>query len=323
MSGSFRLSSSERIEVVKWYAIYQNAAEFVRQFPHRFDRDPPTRKVILDLVRKFDKTGSVEDVARPGRSRSVTTAMSRERVRLNFQQNPESSTRRATVELNLSRTSLRRMMKRCEFADTFLNLIAADSSFLNRIVWSDEAIFKLNGHVNRHNCVYYGMENPLVVITEEMNALRITVWAGIWSGGIIGPFFFYGNVTADNYLDMLEENIVPAIEKEMNLDETFYMHDGAPAHYARSVRQFLEDTFPDRWIGRRGWIEWPARSPDLTPTDFFLWSVIKDRVYAIRPPNLQTLEDAIITDMRFKTYQRSYVALLVSQCSRGFSFAKI
>ncbi|CAF3393782.1 unnamed protein product [Rotaria socialis] len=141
------------------------------------------------------------------------------------------------------------------------------------------------------------MENPLVVITEEMNALRITVWAGIWSGGIIGPFFFYGNVTADNYLDMLEENIVPAIEKEMNLDETFYMHDGAPAHYARSVRQFLEDTFPDRWIGRRGWIEWPARSPDLTPTDFFLWSVIKDRVYAIRPPNLQTLEDAIITDM--------------------------
>jgi hypothetical protein len=58
--------------------------------------------------------------------------------------------------VNLSRTSLRRMMKelclkpyrlqllhalnehdsdrRCEFAETFLNLIAADSSFLNRIV---------------------------------------------------------------------------------------------------------------------------------------------------------------------------------------------
>jgi hypothetical protein len=121
--------------------------------------------------------------------------------------------------------------RRCEFADTFLNLIAADSSFLNRIVWSDEAIFKLNGHVNGHNCVYYAVENPHIVITEEMNAPGITLWAGIWSGGIIGPFFFYDNVTADNYLDMLEENIVPAIEKEMNLDETFYMHDGAPAHY--------------------------------------------------------------------------------------------
>jgi hypothetical protein len=97
---------------------------------------------------------------------------------------------------------------------------------------------------------------------------------------------------------MLEENIVPAIEKEMNLDETFYMHDGAPAHYAQSVRQFLDDTFPDQWIGRRGWIEWPARFPDLTPTDFFLWSVIKDRVYIMKPPNLQTLEDAIITEMQ-------------------------
>lgn len=276
MSGSFRLSSSERIEVV-------------RQFQHRFDREPPTRKAILDLVRKFDKTGSVEDVARPSRSRSVSTDENRKRVRVNFQQNSESSTRRAALELNLSRTSLRRMMKelglkpyrpqllhalneddpdrRCEFAD---------SSFLNRIVWSDEAIFKLNGHVNRHNCIYYAVENPHIVINEEMNAPGITVWAGILSGGIIGPFFFYDNVTADNYLDMLEENIVPAIEKEMNLDETF----------------------PDRWIGRRGWIECPVGSPDLTPTDFFLWSVIKDRVYATKPPNLQTLEDAIITEMQ-------------------------
>jgi hypothetical protein len=182
---------------VKWYAIYQNAAEVVRQFQHRFDREPPTRKAILDLVRKFDETGSVEDVARPGRFRSVSTDENRERVRVNFQQNPESSTRRAALELNLSRTSFRRMMKelglkpyrlqllhalneddpdrRCEFADTFLNLIAADSSFLNRIVWSDEAIFKLNGHVNRHNCVYYAVENPHIVITEEMNAPGITV----------------------------------------------------------------------------------------------------------------------------------------------------
>lgn len=291
MNRSYRLSSPEKIEVVKWHAIYQNAAEVARQFQHRFDRSPSTRKAIWDLVRKFDKTGSVQEAPRSGRSRSVSTDANRERIRAAFEENPQTSTRRAALELNLSRSSLIRMMKelglkpyrpqllhalneddpdrRCEFVDTFLNLIAADSSFLSRIVWTDEAIFKLNGHVNRHNCVYYAVENPHVIITEEMNAPGVIVWAGIWVGGIIGPFFFHDNITADSYLEMLQEDIVPGIASKMHLHETFFMHDGAPAHYARSVREFLDDTFPNRWIGRCGWVDWPARSPDLTPTDFF------------------------------------------------------
>ncbi|CAF4797591.1 unnamed protein product, partial [Rotaria sp. Silwood2] len=50
--------------------------------------------------------------------------------------------------------------------------------------------------------------------------------------------------------------------------------------------------------GRRGPLDWPARSPDLTPTDFFLWPVIKDRVYATKPQNIQALNDAITTEMQ-------------------------
>nr|CAI5833004.1 unnamed protein product [Callosobruchus analis] len=34
-----------------------------------------------------------------------------------------------------------------------------------------------------------------------------------------------------------------------------------------------------QWIGRRGPIEFPPRSPDLTPLDFFLWGTVKDEVY--------------------------------------------
>ena len=320
MSGSFRLSVREKTEIVKWYAIYQNAAEVARQFHQCFGRTPLTSKNILSLVRKFDETGSLEDRPRSGRPRSISTDENKERVRSTFEENPATSTRRASLELNLSRSSLQRMMKelglkpyrpqllhslneddpdrRCEFADTFLNLLADDSSLLNRIVWTDEANFKLNGHVNRHNCVYYAVENPHVIITQEMNSPGITVWAGIWVGGIIGPFFFDGNVTADSYLEMLRKDIVTSISSQMDLEDVVYMHDGAPAHYARSVRHFLDKTFPDSWIGRRGWIDWPARSPDLTPTDFFLWGVIKERVYATKPQDLQALKDAIRTEIR-------------------------
>ena len=45
------------------------------------------------------------------------------------------------------------------------------------------------------------------------------------------------------------------------------------------MRNKLDEKLPGRWIGRRGPIEWPARSPDLTPLDFFFWGFIKDKVY--------------------------------------------
>lgn len=67
-------------------------------------------------------------------------------------------------------------------------------------------------------------------------------------------------------------------------ERMIYQHDGAPPHTAGEVVNILNDMFPNRWIGRNGPVEWPARSPDLTPLDFFLWGYVKDRVY--RTPNI-------------------------------------
>ncbi len=65
--------------------------------------------------------------------------------------------------------------RRREFADIFLNLVGGVSLLPDRILWADEAIFKLNGHVNRHNCVYYAAENPHLLITREMNTPGVTL----------------------------------------------------------------------------------------------------------------------------------------------------
>ncbi|GFW06265.1 uncharacterized protein TNCV_37401 [Trichonephila clavipes] len=35
-----------------------------------------------------------------------------------------------------------------------------------------------------------------------------------------------------------------------------------------------------RWIGRGGPVNWPARSPDLSCLDFFIWGHMKSFVYA-------------------------------------------
>lgn len=71
-----------------------------------------------------------------------------------------------------------------------------------------------------------------------------------------------------------------------------------PPHYAVNVRRYLNEVFPRRWIGRRGPIEWPPRSPDLTPLDFFLWGYLKNRVYINRPNNLEELKQRIRDEIR-------------------------
>lgn len=52
------------------------------------------------------------------------------------------------------------------------------------------------------------------------------------------------------------------------------MQDDGPGHYARVVRDWLDDNFSGRWIGR---------SPDLTPADYLLWGYLKNIVYKNKP----------------------------------------
>jgi hypothetical protein len=65
---------------------------------------------------------------------------------------------------------------------------------LDNIIWSDEACFKLSGHVNRHNCMYWADENPHFTIMSQLNQPGVTVWGALSSEGVVGPVFFDGTV---------------------------------------------------------------------------------------------------------------------------------
>jgi len=98
---------------------------------------------------------------------------------------------------------------------------------------------------------------------------------------LIGPFILDDHMTGQNYLDSLQ-NELPKQLKEIPVATRiamYFQHDGAPSHYTRHVMQHLNDTFPNRWIGRVSTINWPPRSPDLTPLDFSLWGLMKSEVY--------------------------------------------
>ena len=85
--------------------------------------------------------------------------------------------------------------------------------------------------------------------------------------------------------------LVKCLTYKPNFDELFFQQDGAPPHYALRVRDYLNEVFPQRWIGGRGSIEWPPRSPDLTPMDFFFGGVVKNKVYEKNSETVHELKD--------------------------------
>ena len=44
-------------------------------------------------------------------------------------------------------------------------------------------------------------------------------------------------------------------------------------------------------------IEWPPRSPDLTPCDYFLWGHLKNKVYATPPISVDNLRICITAEV--------------------------
>ena len=67
--------------------------------------------------------------------------------------------------------------------------------------------------------------------------------------------------------------------------------DGATCHTSNaSVREIESFFFKDRIISKT---LWPPRSPDLTPVDFFLWDLLKSKVYKNAPRTIEQLKDAI------------------------------
>ena len=183
--------------------------------------------------------------------------------------------------------------RRIQFAEWVLHSIEDDNRFLTTLMFSDEAIFHLDGRINKQNSRVWSSENPRSYREQPLHSEKVVVWAALSHRGVTGPFFFNGNVTGETYMAMLKNFLWPQLINLSEINDLRFMHDGAPPHFALPVRQWLDEVFPSRWIGRRGPTEWPARSPDLTPLDFYLWGHLKQVVYARRPRTIENLKDFI------------------------------
>ncbi|XP_054283494.1 uncharacterized protein LOC129000557 [Macrosteles quadrilineatus] len=90
---------------------------------------------------------------------------------------------------------------------------------------------------------------------------------------------------------MLRDVFVPQLnELEVDLESVWFQQDGATCHTANDTIGLLAETFGERIISFRRSVNWPPRSCDIAPTDFFLWGYVKSQIYADEPQTLNDLE---------------------------------
>ena len=293
----------------------------------------PTRSTILAIHQKAIESGDLCDRSRSGRPRSVRSPTNVTAVLEAYGDSPTMSTRQASAQIGVSQRTIQRILHaeglhpyklqllqeisdedcadRLTFCEEMLNAVQHDESLLSHILWTDEAHFHLSGEVNRHNCRYWSKENPEYTSSAPLHSPKTTVWCGIWSGGIVGPIFFDATVTGISYLSMLKEHLLPRLQKisQFTSGQLWFMHDGAPPHWSTAVRNWLNDIFDQQWIGRGGPMSWPARSPDLTPCDFYLWGDLKRRVYSCKVTSITQLKQRIIAEIAMTSHEALQAAV--------------
>ncbi|GFW64566.1 uncharacterized protein TNCV_3513881 [Trichonephila clavipes] len=179
------------------------------------------------------------------------------------------------------------------FVEWAQNEIAVVPDFHKRILFSDEAHFWLNGYVNKQNCCIWSEADPQVYVETPLHPEKLTVWCALWAGGIIGPYFFKNDeghnitVNGDRFRAMITNFFIPELNNH-DVQELWFHQDGVTCHTVRATIDLLKDT-----ILRFGPVNWPPRSCDLTPLDYFLWGYVKSLVYADKPQTLDHLEDNI------------------------------
>jgi len=187
--------------------------------------------------------------------------------------------------------------RRLNFIAHCMVKIDDDTEFLKRILWTDEAKFHNNGQVNHHNNHYWSDLNPhWMNETNRQVRWGINVWCGITDEYLIGPYFFEENLNGNKYLDFLK-NDLPILLENIPLQHRLnliWQQDGAPAHNTLAVRAYLNKVYGNNWFGTHSpIIQWPARSPDLSALEFFLWGYLKNEVYKDEVKSVDELKQKI------------------------------
>ncbi len=147
-----------------------------------------------------------------------------------------------------------------------------------KIIWSDESRFVVFGGDGKRyvwRTIYEKYNSNCLIPTFKSGQESVMIW-GCFTKNELGPLVrLEGRVTANIYIEMLENYLIPFINDLENKYDYTFQEDNAPIHTAKIAKKWKSDNNIKS-------LPWPAQSPDLNPIEN-LWDELERQVRNHKP----------------------------------------
>ena len=251
-------------------------------------------RTVKRWCKMIRETGSIELSTSPGRSRTIRTKESIKKVKHRLNQKKKVTSRKLAVELNISRTSVRRILKNDLLLRPIVEPLLTDEhkekrkKFSNwvrtrfrkedtmKILFSDEKLFDIDGIYNSQNDRIWAVSRVEAdkrggVKQKRKFPEKVMVWLAVCSKGV-SPIVIFDEGTID-HARYIREVLPVALKYGNDILGTYwtFQQDGAMPHVHQ---QWCKDNFPS-FIDKD---HWPPNSPDLNPLDYSIWDELAHAV---------------------------------------------
>lgn len=280
-----------------------------------------TSRCVRKWFERFrEGTESVEDSQRSGRPVTSRSSELIEKVAELIRGNRRLPVRAIAEQLDVSKSSVWTILRkdlakrkvcsvfvphllsddnkkrRFEAAGDFIDLCDSDPSLLQSIVTGDETwCLQLDPLTKRQSMEWRSTTSPRTKKPRlEKSRVKTMLIAFFDHEGIIHKeFVLEGHgVNGAFYLEVLTRLLKRIARVRPHLRDRGWclLHDNAPAHCARPVKDFL---------ARRGVVvlKHPPYSPDLAPSDFFLFPKLKAEMRGTRFQSIPDIQRAVTQKM--------------------------